>query len=81
MATRYHNANLTASGYMEFGRQGAYAYEALHKLADQYAARHYAGSVDGEFITMKCIDLGALSPVATSDLFSSRISGVAAATA
>jgi hypothetical protein len=51
------DANLAASAYMEFGRQGAEAYEALHKLADQYAARHYTGSVEGEFNTMKCIDL------------------------
>ena len=51
------DANATASAYMEFGRQGVEAYDALRKLVDQYAARRYVGSVEGKFNTMKCIDL------------------------
>jgi len=51
------DADATASAYMEFGRQTPEAYAALRELAAQYAARHYGGSVEGRFDTMKCIDL------------------------
>ena len=51
------DADVTASAYMEFGRQRIEAYDELRKLAGRYAARKYAGSVPSEFNTMKCIDL------------------------
>lgn len=51
------DANATAGAYLEFGRQPIKAYEAIHRLVDQYAARKYAGSIASEFNTMKCIDL------------------------
>jgi hypothetical protein len=51
------DANATAGAYLEFGHQQVEAYDQLRKLADQYAARKYAGSVASEFNTMKCIDL------------------------
>jgi hypothetical protein len=51
------DANATASAYMEFGHQAPEAYAALRALAGNYAARHYSGSVEGRFDTMKCIDL------------------------
>lgn len=51
------DANATAGAYMEFGHQDVAAYDALRKLAEQYSARKYAGSIDSEFNTMKCIDL------------------------
>ena len=51
------DANATASAYMEFGHQTPDAYAALGELATKYAARRYSGSVDGQFKTMKCIDL------------------------
>lgn len=51
------DADATASAYMEAGRQGIEAYDALRKLVDQYTARKYAGSIPGTFNTMKCIDL------------------------
>lgn len=55
-ATR-DDANATASGYLEFGRQGIEAYDALRELAHEYANRKYGGSIKSEFNTMKCIDL------------------------
>lgn len=51
------DANATASGYMEFGRQGIEAYDELRKLAEKYASLSYSGSIPSEFNTMKCIDL------------------------
>jgi methionine-rich copper-binding protein CopC len=51
------DANATASAYMEFGHQAPEAYAALRELVEKYAARHYNGSVEGRFDTMKCIDL------------------------
>lgn len=51
------DASATASAYMEFGHQAPEAYAVLRKLAEKYAARHYSGSVEGQFNTMKCIDL------------------------
>lgn len=51
------DANATASAYLEFGHQGIEAYDELRKLAQEYAARHYSGSISSEFNTMKCIDL------------------------
>ncbi|MBR0567059.1 hypothetical protein J5J83_13130 [Azoarcus sp. L1K30] len=51
------DANATASAYLEFGRQGIEAYEALRELAHQYANRKYGGSIKSDFNTMKCIDL------------------------
>lgn len=51
------DANATASAYLEFGKQPIEAYQALKKLSEQYAKRKYAGSIQSEFNTMKCIDL------------------------
>lgn len=51
------DANATAGAYLEFGHQPVEAYDQIRDLAQQYAARTYAGSVKGEFNTMKCIDL------------------------
>lgn len=51
------DASATASAYLEFGRQGVEAYDELRKLVAAYAARRYAGSIAGEFNTMKCIDM------------------------
>lgn len=51
------DANATASAYLEFGRQPIEAYDALRKLAEQYANRRYAGSIKSDFNTMKCVDL------------------------
>lgn len=52
-----NDANATASAYLEFGRQPIEAYDALRKLAEQYANRKYGGSLNSEFNTAKCIDL------------------------
>jgi hypothetical protein len=51
------DANATAGAYLEFGRQGIEAYQALHELVDSFVARRYAGSTGAEYNTMKCIDL------------------------
>ena len=51
------DAAVTASAYLEFGRQPIEAYDQLSALAERYAKRKYGGSVPGEFNTMKCIDL------------------------
>jgi Type VI secretion system (T6SS), amidase immunity protein len=56
-AAERDDANATAGAYLEFGHQPIEAYEQIQKLVQQYAARKYAGSVDSEFNTMKCIDL------------------------
>jgi hypothetical protein len=56
-AAERDDANATAGAYLEFGRQPIEAYQRIQKLVQQYAARKYAGSVDSEFNTMKCIDL------------------------
>lgn len=51
------DAGLTASAYLEFGNQDIDAYDELRKLAISFASRKYSGSVEGEYNTMKCIDL------------------------
>ncbi len=51
------DANATASAYLEFGLQHIEAYDALRKLAEEYANRKYGGSIKSDFNTMKCIDL------------------------
>jgi hypothetical protein len=51
------DANATAGAYLEFGRQPIESYEALSGLIDEYANRKYAGSIQSDFNTMKCIDL------------------------
>jgi hypothetical protein len=51
------DANATAGAYLEFGRQPIESYEALSRLVDEYANRKYAGSIQSDFNTMKCIDL------------------------
>ena len=51
------DANATASAYLEFGRQGIEAYDALRTVVEQYASRKYGGSIQSDFNTMKCIDL------------------------
>lgn len=56
-ASDRNDANATAGAYLEFGHQQIEAYDQLRRLVAQYAARKYAGSVDSEFNTMKCIDL------------------------
>jgi hypothetical protein len=55
--TEREDANATASAYFEFGQQHIEAYDALRKLAEQYANRKYGGSIKSDFNTMKCIDL------------------------
>lgn len=51
------DANATAGAYLEFGHQPVEAYDQLRVLVDEYAGRKYAGSVESEYNTMKCIDL------------------------
>ena len=51
------DANASTSAYLEFGRQPIQVYEALGVIVDKYANKKYAGSVQSEFNTMKCIDL------------------------
>ncbi len=51
------DASATASAYLEYGKQGLEAYDALRKLAHRYATLKYGGSIDSEFNMMKCIDL------------------------
>lgn len=51
------DAGITASAYMEFGKQGVEAYEALRKLVHKYKNLQYDGSVKSPYNTMKCIDL------------------------
>jgi hypothetical protein len=53
------DASSTASGYLEFGRQGIEAYDELWELVEKFVSRKYSGSSpsESEFNTMKCIDL------------------------
>lgn len=51
------DANATASAYLEFGHQPLEAYDELRPLITQFTSRKYGGSIEGEFNTMKCIDL------------------------
>lgn len=51
------DANATASAYLEFGHQPLEAYDELRPLITQFTSRKYGGSTEGEFNTMKCIDL------------------------
>jgi hypothetical protein len=51
------DAYAAASAYLEFGRQPIEVYEALSTVVNKYASRSYAGSVNSNFNTMKCIDL------------------------
>jgi hypothetical protein len=51
------DADATASAYMEFSKQPIEAFDGLRKLAQQYASKHYGGSIPSDFNTMKCIDL------------------------
>ncbi len=51
------DAGLTASAYLEYGKQGLEAYAEIRKLVNKYKDLHYDGSVKGEYNTMKCIDL------------------------
>ncbi len=51
------DASVTASAYMEFGKQGIEAYQELRKIVNKYKNMHYEGSVKSDFNTMKCIDL------------------------
>lgn len=51
------DANATASAYLEYGKQPIEVYTELDALVGKYSQRHYSGSVDSSFNTMKCIDL------------------------
>lgn len=51
------DAGVSASGYMEFGKQGIEAYDDLRKLVNKYKNLQYDGSVKSQYNTMKCIDL------------------------
>lgn len=56
------DANATAAGYLEFGRQPIETYAELRALALEFASRKYSakpeiGEVPSELNTMKCIDL------------------------
>jgi hypothetical protein len=51
------DASATAAAYLERGKQPIEAYEALDRLAEQFASRTYTGSSGSSFNTMKCIDL------------------------
>ena len=51
------DAGDTASGYLEFGRQGLEAYDKLRKLSRQFADKTYASSSTSEFRVRKCLDL------------------------
>lgn len=51
------DSKATSGAYLEQGELGTEVYEAMHALAKEYAARHYEGSVPGEFHIKKCIDL------------------------
>lgn len=51
------DADATASAYMEYSRLPIESFDSLRKLAQQYAAKRYGGSIPSDFNTMKCIDL------------------------
>lgn len=56
------DANATAGGYFEFGRQPIETYDEIRALVDEFASRKYSakpeiGEVPSELNTMKCIDL------------------------
>jgi hypothetical protein len=51
------DAQLTASAYLEFGNLPIEAYDEGESLVDQYLKRHYSGVINGNYNTMKCIDL------------------------
>ncbi len=55
-ATR-NDANESASGYLEFGKQDLDAYDKLRKLAQQFANLKYSSPTHAELNVMKCIDL------------------------
>jgi hypothetical protein len=51
------DANITASAYLEFGKQPIETYDELRELARKFVDRKYGGYIPGRFDTMKCIDL------------------------
>jgi hypothetical protein len=51
------DAGLTARAYLENSQQGVEDFDQIGKLVDEYVALKYAGSVDSDYNTMKCIDL------------------------
>lgn len=51
------DAGITAGAYLEFGTVPIEAYEEATTLIDGYVSRTYHGSTEGNFDTMKCIDL------------------------
>jgi hypothetical protein len=55
--TDRHDAEIAASAYLEFGKAPIESYELGEKLVDKYLSRTYSGSVEGNYNTMKCIDL------------------------
>jgi Type VI secretion system (T6SS), amidase immunity protein len=51
------DAQLSASGYLEFGNVPIEAYDEGELLVDQYLKRTYSGVIKNSYNTMKCIDL------------------------
>jgi Type VI secretion system (T6SS), amidase immunity protein len=51
------DAARSAAAYLEMGTGPIESYDKLEALADTYLQRKYGGSVNGEYNTMKCIDL------------------------
>ncbi|SMC29112.1 Type VI secretion system (T6SS), amidase immunity protein [Andreprevotia lacus DSM 23236] len=51
------DAGISASGYFEFSNAPDAAFDQVRQLAIKYAHLEYSGSVEGEWNTMKCIDL------------------------
>lgn len=51
------DAAVSAAAMLERGDYGMDAYEAVEALVGAQIAKRYAGSMPGEYVTLKCIDL------------------------
>jgi hypothetical protein len=51
------DASSTAAALLERGSRGMDTYANLDRVVDSFLARHYGGSVPGEYKLLKCIDL------------------------